>query len=160
MLNDKYKGWIWDGFFWQKWWFPGLIEMKNIDYECENICRDLCSGTWARWQWTNLLCGALNRQAVCEWGRESVESWGRRKRSIGNQTAEKSEEDMTLSQEILVLDFGDDKTSTSLKSEASSSEFGKGERCKRQNHSWNQLLIKLETSNRKLPTTRRNNAMA
>lgn len=33
---------------------------------------------------------------------------------------------MTLSQEILVLDFGDDKQSDFLKSELSSAEFGKG----------------------------------
>jgi len=58
-------------------------------------------------------------QAVCEWGRESVESWGkRRRRSIANSTEEKAE-DMTLSQEILVLDFGDEKQSDFLKSDAS-----------------------------------------
>ncbi|XP_071578038.1 uncharacterized protein Tyn [Temnothorax nylanderi] len=57
--------------------------------------------------------------AVCEWGRESVESWGkRRRRSIANSTEEKSE-DMTLSQEILVLDFGDEKQSDFLKNDAS-----------------------------------------
>lgn len=58
-------------------------------------------------------------QAVCEWGRESVESWGkRRRRSLANSTEEKGE-DMTLSQEILVLDFGDEKQSDFLKSDAS-----------------------------------------
>lgn len=41
---------------------------------------------------------------------------------------EEKEEDMTLSQEILVLDFGDDKQSDYLKSELSSAEFGKGKR--------------------------------
>ena len=41
-------------------------------------------------------------------------------------TDEEKEEDMTLSQEILVLDFGDDKQSEFLKSELSSAEFGKG----------------------------------
>ncbi|KAL0124644.1 hypothetical protein PUN28_006480 [Cardiocondyla obscurior] len=57
--------------------------------------------------------------AVCEWGRESVESWGkRRRRSIANSTEEKGE-DMTLSQEILVLDFGDEKQSEFLKNDAS-----------------------------------------
>lgn len=35
---------------------------------------------------------------------------------------------MTLSQEILVLDFGDEKQSEFLKSELSSAEFGRGER--------------------------------
>jgi hypothetical protein len=34
---------------------------------------------------------------------------------------------MTLSQEILELDFGDEKNSQFLRSEASSSDFGKGE---------------------------------
>ncbi|KAJ3664745.1 hypothetical protein Zmor_000291 [Zophobas morio] len=63
--------------------------------------------------------------AVCEWGRDSLESWGRRKRSVSNVTDEEKEEDMTLSQEILVLDFGDDKQSEFLKSELSSAEFGK-----------------------------------
>lgn len=65
-------------------------------------------------------------QAVCEWGRESLESWGRKKRSIANQTEDEKEEDMTLSQEILVLDFGDDKQSEFLKSDLSSTDFGKG----------------------------------
>lgn len=63
--------------------------------------------------------------AVCEWGRESVESWGRRRRSApANDSEEASGDDMTLSQEILVLDFGDDKQSQSLRSEAST-DFGK-----------------------------------
>lgn len=48
-----------------------------------------------------------------------MESWGkRRRRSIANATEEKAE-DMTLSQEILVLDFGDEKQSEFLKSDAS-----------------------------------------
>lgn len=48
-----------------------------------------------------------------------MESWGkRRRRSIANATEEKAE-DMTLSQEILVLDFGDEKQSDFLKSDAS-----------------------------------------
>ncbi|XP_054273199.1 uncharacterized protein LOC128993367 [Macrosteles quadrilineatus] len=56
--------------------------------------------------------------AVCEWGRESVESWGRRKRAVNTSDSENSEEDMTLSQEILVLDFGDnEKTSQFLKTD-------------------------------------------
>ncbi|XP_033227208.1 uncharacterized protein LOC117179470 isoform X2 [Belonocnema kinseyi] len=57
--------------------------------------------------------------AVCEWGRESVESWGkRRRRNVVNATEEKSD-DMTLSQEILVLDFGDEKQTDFLKNDAS-----------------------------------------
>nr|CAD7396529.1 unnamed protein product [Timema cristinae] len=65
--------------------------------------------------------------AVCEWGHESVESWGRRRRSVSstsNHTAD-GEEDMMLSQEILVLDFGDEKNSQFLRNEASFSDFGK-----------------------------------
>lgn len=66
---------------------------------------------------------------MCEWGRDSLESWGRRKRSVNNATDEEKEEDMTLSQEILVLDFGDEKQSDFLKSDFSSTDFGKkGER--------------------------------
>lgn len=54
--------------------------------------------------------------AVCEWGRDSLESWGRkrRRRNAANDSSE--EEDMTLSQEILVLDFGDEKQSEFLRS--------------------------------------------
>lgn len=53
--------------------------------------------------------------AVCEWGRESLESYGRRRRSLPvNETGEtqSQKEDMNISQEILVLDFGDDRQST------------------------------------------------
>ncbi|CAB0044724.1 unnamed protein product [Trichogramma brassicae] len=55
--------------------------------------------------------------ASCEYGRDSLESWGkRRKRNLENTT---NEDDMTLSQEILVLDFGDEKQSQFLKNDAS-----------------------------------------
>lgn len=57
----------------------------------------------------------LRSKAVCEWGRESLESWGRRKRSLPrNDTGEmhSQEEDMNISQEIIVLDFGDERQST------------------------------------------------
>ncbi|XP_050442492.1 uncharacterized protein LOC126846749 [Adelges cooleyi] len=67
--------------------------------------------------------------AVCEWGRDSIESWGRRKRSVGtpnNETSENSEDMTQISQEILVLDFGDEKQSQFLKSnEPSSTDFNK-----------------------------------
>lgn len=46
---------------------------------------------------------------------ESIESWGRRKRSLPhNETGENrsQEENMNISQEILVLDFGDERQST------------------------------------------------
>ncbi|KAG1682640.1 General transcription factor 3C polypeptide 5 [Nymphon striatum] len=52
-------------------------------------------------------CIGTCEPAVCNLGRENVEAWGRKKRS----TIEKDVsdlEDMTLSQEILVLDFGDE----------------------------------------------------
>lgn len=60
-------------------------------------------------------------QAVCEWGRDSIESWGRRRRSVSvvpnnNDTSENSEDMTQISQEILVLDFGDEKQSQFLKS--------------------------------------------
>ncbi|XP_058130236.1 uncharacterized protein LOC131287984 [Anopheles ziemanni] len=63
--------------------------------------------------------------AVCEWGRDSVESWGRKRRSVtaSNDTVEE-EEDMNISQEILVLDFGDEKNRDFLRSEAST-DFGR-----------------------------------
>lgn len=64
--------------------------------------------------------------AVCEWGRDSIESWGRKRRSVQNQTDDEKEEDnMTLSQEILVLDLGDEKQSDFLKSDPFSADFGK-----------------------------------
>lgn len=62
--------------------------------------------------------------AVCEWGRDSVESWGRKRRSIENGTQE-SEEEMNISQEILVLDFGDEHNRDFLRSDPST-DFGKG----------------------------------
>ncbi|XP_039960731.1 uncharacterized protein LOC126760600 [Bactrocera neohumeralis] len=49
--------------------------------------------------------------AVCEWNMESFESLGRRRRRRaveGNETKE-ADDDMNISQEILVLDFGDEK---------------------------------------------------
>lgn len=60
--------------------------------------------------------------ASCDWGRDTVESWGKRRRRAVNVTestseSEKDEEDMTLSQEILVLDFGDEKQSEFLRSD-------------------------------------------
>lgn len=64
-------------------------------------------------------------QAVCEWGRDSVESWGRRRRSL-NSNETQNEEEMNISQEILVLDFGDEKASDYLRSDPSSADFGRG----------------------------------
>ncbi|XP_043243126.1 uncharacterized protein LOC122392384 isoform X3 [Amphibalanus amphitrite] len=59
--------------------------------------------------------------AQCNNGRQQFQSWGRRKRSVlastGDRSAGNSEdpESMTLSQEILVLDLGDDAVKTSEK---------------------------------------------
>lgn len=63
---------------------------------------------------------ASHHQVNCGIGREQVESWGRKKRSIGNsgdkrqqpqqqqqQTGRQLGDDMTLSREILVLDLKD-----------------------------------------------------
>ena len=55
-------------------------------------------------------------QAICDAG---VESWGkRRRRRAVNETDEAatSEDDMSISQEILVLDFGDEKNKDFLRS--------------------------------------------
>ncbi|XP_013774463.1 uncharacterized protein LOC106459393 [Limulus polyphemus] len=46
---------------------------------------------------------------VCGLGREAYESWGRRKRAL---PAKKYNDEMTLSHEILVLDYGDGSAST------------------------------------------------
>lgn len=61
--------------------------------------------------------------AVCEWGRDSMESWGRKRRSVSNDTIENDER---ISQEILVLDFGDEHNRDFLRSTDPSTEFGKG----------------------------------
>uniref|UniRef100_A0A1I8NPE1 ZP domain-containing protein n=1 Tax=Stomoxys calcitrans TaxID=35570 RepID=A0A1I8NPE1_STOCA len=48
--------------------------------------------------------------AVCEWNMESFESLGRRRRrSVESNDTKEADEDMNISQEILVLDFGDEK---------------------------------------------------
>ena len=54
-----------------------------------------------------------------------MESWGRKRRSVGNETS--SDEDMNISQEILVLDFGDENNKDFLRSPDPSTEFGRGE---------------------------------
>jgi hypothetical protein len=46
-----------------------------------------------------------------------MESWGRKRRSA--EKIEKTEEDMTMSHEILVLDFGDEDTKFSNRQTAS-----------------------------------------
>jgi hypothetical protein len=53
-----------------------------------------------------------------------MESWGRKRRSVGNETAE-SDDEMNISQEILVLDFGDEHNRDFLRSDPST-DFGKG----------------------------------
>ena len=63
--------------------------------------------------------------AVCEWGRDSMESWGRKRRSVGNET-ENNEEMNMISQEILVLDFGDENNKDFLRSSDPSTDFGRG----------------------------------
>ncbi len=64
--------------------------------------------------------------AVCEWGRDSMESWGRKRRSVGNETS--SDDDMNISQEILVLDFGDENNKDFFRSGDPSTEFGRGKK--------------------------------
>lgn len=78
---------------------------------------------------------------MCDWGRDSLESWGRKRRSISpNQNAtheentDESEDDMNISQEILVLDFGDERQSADfLRSDriggmASEADFTRGDK--------------------------------
>lgn len=48
----------------------------------------------------------------CSHGREETESWGRRKRSINGDNQHSDE--MTLSQEILVLDFSEEASARSM----------------------------------------------
>ncbi|XP_036339172.1 uncharacterized protein LOC118748682 [Rhagoletis pomonella] len=49
--------------------------------------------------------------AVCEWNMESFESLGRRRRrrAVDSNETKETDDDMNISQEILVLDFGDEK---------------------------------------------------
>jgi hypothetical protein len=54
-----------------------------------------------------------------------MESWGRKRRSVGNETSE-SDDEMNISQEILVLDFGDEHNRDFLRSGDPSTDFGKG----------------------------------
>ena len=50
-------------------------------------------------------------QAVCTYGRENFESWGRKKRDLSKRAIDNGAETaMSLSREIIVLDFGDEKT--------------------------------------------------
>merc|ERR1719230_1306100 len=49
--------------------------------------------------------------AVCTYGRENFESWGRKKRDLSKRAVENSVDTaMSLSREIIVLDFGDEAT--------------------------------------------------
>ena len=51
-------------------------------------------------------------QASCTYGRETFESWGRKKRDLWKRSAiEDGEEQMRLSREIIVLDYGDEQNS-------------------------------------------------
>ena len=50
-------------------------------------------------------------QAVCTYGRENFESWGRKKRDVSKRAVDNSADTaMSLSREIIVLDFGDEGT--------------------------------------------------
>ncbi|CAG2104687.1 unnamed protein product, partial [Medioppia subpectinata] len=53
---------------------------------------------------------------ICGVGRDNVESWGRRRRSIHSPANQfESDDEMTLSHEILVLDFGDNDSASKAK---------------------------------------------
>ena len=52
-------------------------------------------------------------KAVCTYGRENFESWGRKRRDVEESRSkraisEEGEQTMSLSREIIVLDFGDE----------------------------------------------------
>jgi len=50
--------------------------------------------------------------AVCTYGRENFESWGRKKRELSKRSVDTVlDQAMSLSREIIVLDFGDEATS-------------------------------------------------
>ncbi|KAH7981264.1 hypothetical protein HPB49_022809 [Dermacentor silvarum] len=57
-------------------------------------------------------CVGRCEPVVCTHGRENIESWGRRKRST--RISKRNTEEMTLSQEILVLDIGDEPAARSM----------------------------------------------
>merc|ERR1712024_317099 len=49
--------------------------------------------------------------AVCTYGRENFESWGRKKRDLSKRAVDNSVDTaISLSREIIVLDFGDEAT--------------------------------------------------
>ena len=49
---------------------------------------------------------------MCTYGRENFESWGRKKRDVSKRAVDNSVDTaMSLSREIIVLDFGDEATS-------------------------------------------------
>jgi hypothetical protein len=52
---------------------------------------------------------------ICGVGRDNVESWGRRRRSVQPSQQFESDDEMTLSHEILVLDFGDNDSAAKAK---------------------------------------------
>jgi len=48
--------------------------------------------------------------ASCDWGRDRIDSWGRRRRSVDNAIGlDDQDEDVTLTQEILVLDVNEEE---------------------------------------------------
>jgi len=50
--------------------------------------------------------------AVCNFGREAFESWGRKRRSVSKRAVnDQFDDSMSLSREIIVLDFGDEQNS-------------------------------------------------
>ena len=58
-----------------------------------------------------MLTEFFSLQAVCTYGRENFESWGRKRRDVSKRAIDNSADTaMSLSREIIVLDFGDEGT--------------------------------------------------
>ncbi|XP_042148717.1 uncharacterized protein LOC8050670 [Ixodes scapularis] len=57
-------------------------------------------------------CVGRCEPVVCTHGRESIDSWGRRRRAASR--SQRTTQEMTLSQEILVLDIGDEPAARSM----------------------------------------------
>lgn len=88
-------------------------------------------------------------QANCQWGRDTIESWGRKRRET--EATESGEEDMNISQEILVLDFGDEDTKFSNRQTASlPANFPNNSNTNNQSSYFKKIILTLFITNRYL----------
>lgn len=85
----------------------GVIFQCNVKYcigKCEPVSLILSKLFWFSIiinLFSNLLC--YDFQVICGVGRENLESWGRKRRSVRFE----KDDEMTLSREILVLDYNE-----------------------------------------------------